>query len=148
MRKLVCTCFVCFADGDGLISYGEFRRFVVMLPGGRDGEEGGGRLLAAAAERAAPLPPPAVPEPAPPAAAVAADAAAFPAACLPRPTAVAPLLHGAGAQLTRSNIMWAWLDSSDWLDGMEYRLGHMPPSQPLVGEGPSPPTERPGFDPP
>ncbi|PSC76347.1 calcium-binding mitochondrial carrier S -1 [Micractinium conductrix] len=56
------------ADGDGLISYGEFRRFVVMLP---------------------------------------------------------------GAQLTRSNIMWAWLDSSDWLDGMEYRLGHMPPSQPL-----------------
>lgn len=38
----------------------------------------------------------------------------------------------AGAQLSHGNILSAWIDSASWIDSMEYRLGHVPPSQPLV----------------
>ncbi len=41
----------------------------------------------------------------------------------------------AGAQVRHTNIMSAWTDSASWLESMEYRLGHVPPSQPLVRIG-------------
>ncbi|EFN55456.1 hypothetical protein CHLNCDRAFT_133793 [Chlorella variabilis] len=36
-----------------------------------------------------------------------------------------------GAQVRHTNILSAWIDSASWLTSMEYRLGHVPPSQPL-----------------
>lgn len=37
-----------------------------------------------------------------------------------------------GAQVSQKLIVAAWVDSASWLHSMEYRLGHMPPSQPLA----------------
>ena len=39
------------------------------------------------------------------------------------------------AQLSHTRILSAWLDSASWCASMEYRLGHVPPSQPLVRGG-------------
>lgn len=38
-----------------------------------------------------------------------------------------------GAHMSRGQILSAWIDSASWAHAMEYRLGHVPPSQPLVG---------------
>lgn len=34
--------------------------------------------------------------------------------------------------MSRGQILSAWIDSASWVHSMEYRLGHVPPSQPLV----------------
>ena len=34
-------------------------------------------------------------------------------------------------QLTRDKILYAWVDSADWMEGIEFRLGVMPPRQPF-----------------
>lgn len=36
-----------------------------------------------------------------------------------------------GAQVSHTNILSAWVDSASWVSSMEYRLGHVPPSQGL-----------------
>ncbi|PRW34020.1 calcium-binding mitochondrial carrier S -3-like [Chlorella sorokiniana] len=36
-----------------------------------------------------------------------------------------------GAHVSRGQILSAWIDSASWANAMEYRLGHVPPSQPL-----------------
>ncbi|GAB4821098.1 hypothetical protein N2152v2_008144 [Parachlorella kessleri] len=36
-----------------------------------------------------------------------------------------------GAQVNRRKLVAAWVDSADWVDCMEYRLNHIPPTQPL-----------------
>ncbi|KAK9838222.1 hypothetical protein WJX84_010632 [Apatococcus fuscideae] len=35
------------------------------------------------------------------------------------------------AQVVHHNVIYCWLDSSDWVDGIEYRLCMTPPKQPL-----------------
>jgi hypothetical protein len=34
--------------------------------------------------------------------------------------------------VSHTNILSAWVDSASWVSSMEYRLGHVPPSQGLV----------------
>lgn len=36
-----------------------------------------------------------------------------------------------GSQARAAGITSAWLDSADWVESMEYRLSHVPPSEPL-----------------
>lgn len=57
--------------------------------------------------------------------------------------AVAPPTHpggcrspaAAGAHVSHRHIVSAWTDSTTWLECSDYKLGHVPPSQPLVGRG-------------
>lgn len=34
-------------------------------------------------------------------------------------------------QVSKSNILYSWVDSADWVEGIEYRLCMTPPRQPL-----------------
>ena len=42
----------------------------------------------------------------------------------------------AGAHVSHRHIVSAWTDSTTWLECSDYKLGHVPPSQPLVGVRP------------
>lgn len=43
----------------------------------------------------------------------------------------------AGAHISHTHIVSAWTDSTSWLEGGEFQMGHVPPSQPLVRAGAS-----------
>lgn len=34
-------------------------------------------------------------------------------------------------QVSQSNILYSWVDSADWVEGIEYRLCMTPPREPL-----------------
>lgn len=44
-----------------------------------------------------------------------------------------PFWGPAGAQVGHARVLATWIDSTSWIDSMEYHLGHVPPTEPLVG---------------
>lgn len=131
-------------DGNGQIGYAEFRRFCVLLPGALACAalwSGLGCVLCAASKYLHRF---LVCRSGCSACCLLVCWASFTPglpACLPSLPAISssttqprPHPHApAGAQVSHTNILSAWVDSACWLDSMEYRLGHVPPSQPMVG---------------